>query len=426
MRHSHFTHDADGRVICLDTNLGEKKIRLVNVYAPATRDKLNSFYTDLEAYLLTNRQLILGRVIFNCVLDSARDTRSTGPPPSTLWCTKALRALVTTRGLADAWPLRRGTDYVPTWHRGASSSRLDRFYLSHALEPQLHQCEVLNPSVTGLYVSDNRAGVITLNVAWRRSPNSRPWKLSSALLSEPVVVNSVKEYLRRTLPNTASTIPAWEGVKDHLRNEFVEWGKRTARSHTQAINSVAAKIRILARAPTRTALVESDLEVLRARHIALLQTTSPVARLERFRAESVGGSGVLRYLRSTPEKHMPSPPNNSFMDLNQALPQFTDYFRDIFQPHRCSSHRRTSSRSTTIHRTSVRLTGVVSNGPPHLRNWTRPLRNPNPTPPLVPMGYLMGFTKRSGTTSALTFCGSWNRCLPPPFGRPPLRRISSP
>ena len=82
-------------------NTTRKKIRLVNVYAPATRDKLNSFYTDLEAYLLTNRQLILGGD-FNCVLDSARDTRSTCPPPSTLWCTKALRALVTARG----WPTR--------------------------------------------------------------------------------------------------------------------------------------------------------------------------------------------------------------------------------------------------------------------------------------------------------------------------------
>lgn len=34
------------------------------------------------------------------------------------------------------------------------------------------------------------------------------------------------------------------------------------------------------RAPVLTALIESDLEVLRARHLALLQTTSSVALLE--------------------------------------------------------------------------------------------------------------------------------------------------
>lgn len=83
MHNSHFEHEADGRVICLDTDIRDKKIHLVNVYAPAARDKLNRFYTDLDAYLLATEELIIGGD-FNCVLNTSRDTRSLTPGCSTL------------------------------------------------------------------------------------------------------------------------------------------------------------------------------------------------------------------------------------------------------------------------------------------------------------------------------------------------------
>ncbi|KAL3197118.1 hypothetical protein MRX96_045004 [Rhipicephalus microplus] len=38
-------------------------------------------------------------------------------------------------GLQDAWILIKGNTFVPTWKRGSSETRLDRFYVSEAMSP---------------------------------------------------------------------------------------------------------------------------------------------------------------------------------------------------------------------------------------------------------------------------------------------------
>ncbi|KAG0423824.1 hypothetical protein HPB47_000434 [Ixodes persulcatus] len=197
------------RVICMDMVLGGTRVRIININATADNKRLNAFFSNLEPFLLNCIHAIIGGD-FNCVLDGLRDAHSPAATPRTSWCTRELELM------------------------------LDRFYLPPSLMRLLKDCEVLDPSLTGLRVSDHHATVITINV--RGGHN------------------------------------AWEQVKDQLRQRFTEWGKIKACKHTQTINSVAQKIRILTRAPIHTPLSLSDIELLRAQHQELLRTTSLVAR----------------------------------------------------------------------------------------------------------------------------------------------------
>ena len=114
LRHSFFTPDTEGRVICMDTVLGGSKVRIVSVYAPADNKRLNSFFSNLAPFLLNCTQAIIGGD-FNCVLDGLRDARSPVAPPRGTWCTRELRLMVTEYGLVDAWLAKHGNAYEPTW-----------------------------------------------------------------------------------------------------------------------------------------------------------------------------------------------------------------------------------------------------------------------------------------------------------------------
>ncbi|CAN8022172.1 unnamed protein product [Ixodes persulcatus] len=210
------------------------------------------------------------------------------------------------------------------------SLQLDRFYLPPSPMRLLKDCEVLDPSLTGLRVSDHHATVITINVRGGHNVTRRNWRLSTALLVNPVVVKSIANYLNHILPTTTPTVEAWEQVKDQLRQRFTEWGKIKACKHTQTINSVAQKIRILTRAPIHTPLSLSDIELLRAQHQELLRTTSLVARVERFQSTSTGGPGALRHLQTHRNGCTTSQQNHLSAEIDDNTKNFTNYFKDMF------------------------------------------------------------------------------------------------
>ena len=64
--------DTDGRLLCLDIDLADSKYRLINVYMPNKPANRRDFINDLEGYLITPREIILGGD-FNFVEDIALD-----------------------------------------------------------------------------------------------------------------------------------------------------------------------------------------------------------------------------------------------------------------------------------------------------------------------------------------------------------------
>lgn len=84
--------------------------------------------------------------------------------------------------------------------------QLDRFYLPPSLMSLLKDCEVLDPSLTGLHVSDHHATVITINVRRGYNVTRRNWRLSTALLVDPVVVKSIANYLGHIFGGPRGTV----------------------------------------------------------------------------------------------------------------------------------------------------------------------------------------------------------------------------
>lgn len=77
-----------------------------------------------------------------------------------------------------------------TWSQGSSSSRLDRFYVPTDYCAKVTACDVFEVSMTGVYVSDHRAVVLTLQLP-NVSQCTKPWRLSHSLLSDPEVVAGI-------------------------------------------------------------------------------------------------------------------------------------------------------------------------------------------------------------------------------------------
>ena len=59
-------YDYEGRVIYADIILAGVKLRLINVYAPNIHSERRTFLKNLQAYLITSREIILGGD-WNCV-----------------------------------------------------------------------------------------------------------------------------------------------------------------------------------------------------------------------------------------------------------------------------------------------------------------------------------------------------------------------
>ena len=56
----HFKHDFEGRLLVLDIDLGDCKIRLINVYCPNDARDRKEFLDNLQVYLACSRKIILG------------------------------------------------------------------------------------------------------------------------------------------------------------------------------------------------------------------------------------------------------------------------------------------------------------------------------------------------------------------------------
>ena len=64
-------YDYEGRMLCVDINLANDRLHLI-VYVPTIPSERRIFIRNLEAYLITSRELIIGGD-WNCVEDLKLD-----------------------------------------------------------------------------------------------------------------------------------------------------------------------------------------------------------------------------------------------------------------------------------------------------------------------------------------------------------------
>lgn len=125
--------DGDGRVLLYNFTVGGSRFRIINVYTPASVTSANAFFLSVGTYFLDSAPTILCGD-FNCVKDSVRDVRGPGQGRPN-WNATELKTVISHYHLQDAWILKQCGNFTPTWRRGISQSRLDRFYVSQELVP---------------------------------------------------------------------------------------------------------------------------------------------------------------------------------------------------------------------------------------------------------------------------------------------------
>ena len=61
-----YNYDHEGRILCADITLANTKLRLINIYAPNIASERRLFIKNLEAYLITSCEIIIGGD-WNCI-----------------------------------------------------------------------------------------------------------------------------------------------------------------------------------------------------------------------------------------------------------------------------------------------------------------------------------------------------------------------
>ena len=94
-------HDSTGRILSILIKLVDQLLRLTNIYAPNTDAERRIFYVDLENYLSSSHNNILGGD-FNCIIDSKLDKHGGNPAPRQ-HANHILHRLTSRLDLVDIW-----------------------------------------------------------------------------------------------------------------------------------------------------------------------------------------------------------------------------------------------------------------------------------------------------------------------------------
>lgn len=187
------------------------RVRLINIYAPSGSDnrQLRSafFAEDVTVLFTPPHEVLVLAGDFNCVL---RDCDATGRVTS---CA-SLRLLVDGLQLRDAASDRR---VVHTFRTSTSASRLDRFYVSVQLVPQVksYHCDAVA-------FSDHLAVACHLNLAQEYAPRGASyWKLNTAILKDTAF-----------LPEFTARYAAWVTHKRRFPT-IVEWWEKYFKPNVQ-------------------------------------------------------------------------------------------------------------------------------------------------------------------------------------------------
>lgn len=329
--HKHFFHqDYCGRILALDVKVKGTNIRVVSIYAPVKESEQIKFYESLNAYMTHSMPVVLGGD-FNNVLDFDRDARSPKRASRAMWHTRELKKLISNYNMTDVWVKLHGQTYGPTWERGLTSSRLDRFYVTPDIVDLVNFSSIENPRPNAQPLSDHRCVKIKIAIP-NHDVTNRPWRLSTSLLIDEKSKKKVSDFLQNELQITEPCLVAWITIKERLKHILQECGRRVAREHTAQLNAVATKIRILDRAPHKTALVKQEMSILKQKHTELMRETSLDTRLKSFKIIATGGPNAYEFFHQRPKAQV-----GGIADIGS----FTDYYRELFA--RTTDHERTCS-----------------------------------------------------------------------------------
>ena len=124
---SNLSKDLDGRVISVDSKLGEYFLCFICVYAPNNERERKVFFNNLDIYMEGNRRIVLGGD-FNFVENISLDKLGGNPNLGNVGTTN-FKAFKSSFNLKDCFRNKNPYSKEYTWHSTDVHGRLDRFYV---------------------------------------------------------------------------------------------------------------------------------------------------------------------------------------------------------------------------------------------------------------------------------------------------------
>ena len=220
--------DNDGRILNVLLEFEDHLINTINIYAPSTDNERNTFFSDLDDYIMADHDNILVGD-FNCTTNERLDKLG-GNPNSRQFATRTLKNLCNKYHLTDIWRDRHKDERNYTWtgrHPLTMTfirTRIDRFLTSRTLDHI-----ITDTSIKPFAQSDHDYISITLNLDnIQRGPGY--WHFNSDLIADQAFVMEIEEF--------------WSGWKNKFK-EFMDplawWEKAKQQFKTIAIRH--AKLR---------------------------------------------------------------------------------------------------------------------------------------------------------------------------------------
>lgn len=228
-----------GRLIVADVLLSGFRWRFICIYAPNNVNERLIFFEQLEAYLKSERLIVmLGD--FNCVC--AAHDRSTNVPVRDK-SANFLNQLSHDCQIEDVGSVfRSGTVCKFTHFQRESNARLDRAYVSQELVPSCNSYDVKHVSF-----SDHSLVLFTVGTKKERPKfNWELWKFNDKLLEDEAFMSNVKE----EIGNTLSAVPesycgAWEDLKGRVKMIAIERGGSIRHSERKTENELRHQLDVL-------------------------------------------------------------------------------------------------------------------------------------------------------------------------------------
>lgn len=332
-----FQCDTEGRVICIDFLFKGQKLKIVNVYGPASRGKINSFFANLGTFLLDKDPVIVAGD-FNCVVDVNADCRG-ATNSRAQYHSRELRRLIRDFDLRDVWQIAHPSDPGFTWSRGSAASRLDRVYVSALLEAQVKTCQIGTFSSATGYVSDHSPVEVILS-GFRGSPG-RPalWRLDVSLLKE----QSFVEQMAVIVENSVTPDPEkWDSCKQQWKETLAQMGKDKKRREMATLIKIRHRIKIVKRGGAATPLMRGYLEVLENQYREIMKRSSDIWTQSQKKGSFAGGTEFNKYMHKVrfqgtgrPRITKAKRPDGSYTDDKSEIQStFVDFFENLFKSER--------------------------------------------------------------------------------------------
>ena len=231
--------DTDGRLLCLDINMADCKFRLINVYMPNNDVTRKDFINDLEGYLITPREIILGGD-FNFVEDISLDKMGGNLDRGNSGAVN-MGLLKSDFYLVDAFRRKFPKRKEYSHRQGPIHIRLDRFYISDTLLKWVDKIQHTPCSVSDHYFVDVYFKEFDLE-NFKYGPGY--WMCNTNVLSDPQFVSDLEDLWYNTLAvSNVKDGVWWENCKLKFKKLIIRHSRKISVKLKKQIKDAEASLR---------------------------------------------------------------------------------------------------------------------------------------------------------------------------------------